>query len=310
LSGSAHDTQEDELDRRGFLGRYPLPEILKQGEVLKMQDDLNPLTPYEKSQVKEITKWKKEEPGVVSKAFGIALEPLAWLIKQVVPEAAMRGALDFSCTAAQWMTDTKDVMRDGGVRDLGELKLKDLHLSDRLADEVHNWAIGIGVVEGAGTGVIGLPGMAADIPAIITLALRTVHKIGICYGYESTSENDKNFALGIMAASGANSVAEKTASLATLRSIEVTIAKTTWKRMAEKAATERLSREGAIRTIKNLAKQLGINLTKRKALAAIPFIGAAVGGSVNGWYIKEVGWAARRAFQERWLIDNHKVIEI
>jgi len=31
---------------------------------------------------------------------------------------------------------------------------------------------------------------------------------------------------------------------------------------------------------------------------------------VNAWYIREVGWAARRAFQERWLIDNEKIIEI
>jgi hypothetical protein len=55
---------------------------------------------------------------------------------------------------------------------------------------------------------------------------------------------------------------------------------------------------------------LGINITKRKALQAIPVIGAGVGASLNGWYIKEVGWAARRAFQERWFIDNRKLLEI
>ena len=59
-----------------------------------------------------------------------------------------------------------------------------------------------------------------------------------------------------------------------------------------------------------MAKQIGINITKRKALQAIPVIGALVGGSVNGWYIKDVGWAARRAFQERWLIDNQKILEV
>ena len=68
--------------------------------------------------------------------------------------------------------------------------------------------------------------------------------------------------------------------------------------------------QGLSYRIKSLAKQLGINLTKRKALQAIPAIGALVGASVNGWYIKEVGWAARRAFQERWLLENHKIIEI
>jgi hypothetical protein len=79
--------------------------------------------------------------------------------------------------------------------------------------------------------------------------------------------------------------------------------------MAEKAAASQLSKEASILAIKNLAKQLGVNITKRKALASIPFIGAAIGGSVNGWYIKEVGRAARRSFQERWLIENGKIID-
>ncbi len=77
--------------------------------------------------------------------------------------------------------------------------------------------------------------------------------------------------------------------------------------MAEKASGLQLSKEGGIIAIKNLAKQLGINITKRKAMQAVPLIGAAVGASVNGWYVKDVGWAARRAFQERWLVDNKKV---
>jgi len=53
-----------------------------------------------------------------------------------------------------------------------------------------------------------------------------------------------------------------------------------------------------------------INLAKRKALAATPIIGAVMGCPVNVWFIKEVGWAARRSFQEKWLIENHKIIEI
>lgn len=267
------------------------------------------LTKHEKVQVDAIEKWKKEEPGVVSQTFGFAIEPLSWLVNKVVPEKAVRGALDFSNAMALWLADTGDVVRDGGVSSLGELRNKNLELSDKLADEVHNWAIGLAVVGGAGTGIFGLPGVAADVPFIITLALRTIHKIGVCYGYECSSELDKKFVLGVISASSANSISEKVGALTALRSVEVTLAKVTWKKMAERAAEKQLSKEAALLTIKNLTKQLGVNITKRKALASIPFIGAAVGGSVNGWYIKEVGWAARRAFQERWLIENGKIID-
>lgn len=268
------------------------------------------LTKYESDQVAEIQKWKAEVPSVVSKALGFALAPVAWLIDKFIPEAAVRGALDFSSSAAEWLTDTKDIMRDADVNSVVELKTHDLEKSDILANEVHNWAISIGSVEGGATGAVGLPGIAADIPAIIVLALRTIHKIGACYGFEVKTEHDKEFVYGIMATSGASDMVEKVTALSTLRAIEVAITRETWKAMAQKAATNQMSREAGVIGVKNLAKQLGVNLTKRKALQAIPAIGALVGASVNGWYIKEVGWAARRAFQERWLIENHKIIEI
>jgi len=267
------------------------------------------LSHYEEEQLKLIDAWKREEPGVVSQSFGLVSQPLAWLVKKVVPEAAIRGVLDGANSMAQWMTDVSDVLRDANVHSIKDLRTKDLELSDRLADEVHNWAIGLATVEGAAAGVFGLPGMAVDIPALITLALRTIHKIGVCYGYESESDNDVKYVLGIFAAAGANTVEEKLAALTTLRTVEVILIKSTWKKISEEAAKQQLSREAAIFGAKNVAKQLGVNITKRKALASIPFIGAAIGGSVNGWYVKEIGWAARRCFQERWLMENQKVVD-
>ena len=268
------------------------------------------LSVYEKKQVEQIKEWKDEEPGVVSQAIGFVTRPVTWLIQIIIPNSAIKGALDASNWAGYWLADTGDIIRDGNVNEISDLKSSSLEICDKLADSVHNWAIGFGIAEGGVAGATGLPGLAVDIPIIITLALRTVHKIGLCYGYECDSEMDRNFVLGILSASGANSMTEKVGALTTLRSIEIAVAKQTWKAMAEKAATQQFSKEGGIIAIKNLAKQLGVNLTKRKALQAIPVIGAGVGASVNGWYLKDVGWAASHAFQERWLIDNRKVLEI
>lgn len=267
------------------------------------------LTEYEWQQWQSIVAWKAEEPSVVSQAVGTVLTPVSWLINKVVPVAAIQGLLDLSSSAAEWLTDTGDLTRDAGVDTVAQLKKLDLARSDALADEVHNWAIGLASAEGAATGAAGIFGIAADIPAVLVLALRTIHKIGACYGFEIKTKEDKDFILGILSASSANEMAEKTAALTTLRVVQVSIAKTTWKKMAERAATDRLGKEAGVIAIRALAKQLGINLTKRKALQAIPAIGAIVGGSVNGWYLKEVGWAARRSFQERWLMDNGRVIE-
>jgi hypothetical protein len=270
----------------------------------------NPLTLYEKQEIEKINEWKNAEPGVVTQAFGTLLKPVSWIVEKVIPEKAIQGLLDGANGVGRFLADTNDIKRDGKVSKIEDLKYKDLQLSDKLANEVHNWAIGIAATEGGITGAFGLPGTAVDVPTIITLALRTIHKIGLCYGFDCTTEDEKKFVLGILAASGANSVEEKTAAILTLKSIQNTIAKQTWKKMAEKATQSPLSKEAAIIAIKNLAKQLGVNISKRKALQAIPVIGAIVGSSSNGWYIKDVGWAARRAFQERWLIENDKIIDM
>lgn len=275
-----------------------------------MSADYRDLSPYENKQIEAIKEWKSQTPSVVSKAVGTILSPLTWLVQKVVPESAIKGALNLSNILAKKLADIGDIKKSAGVDEISELKTKDLEQSDKLANSVQVKAVLVTSGEGAGTGFFGLPGMAIDIPTIITLSLRTIHKIGMCYGYEVKDENDQNFIYGILSAAGANTIPEKVAALTYLRSIEVAVAKQTWKFIAEKAATEQFSKEAGILLVRNLAKQIGVNITKRKALAAIPVIGAAIGGSVNGWYINDIAWSARRAFQERWMLDNQKIIEI
>jgi hypothetical protein len=259
------------------------------------------------NQINTIKAWKIKTPDVMSQAIGFLTYPATRVIQKAIPETAIQLIFDTANFLANEIADTGDITKAAGVCQISDLKKKDLRFSDELANSTHNWAIGIAVAQGGAAGAAGLVGLAADIPAIIMLALRTIHKIGLCYGYECRSDIDKNFALGILSVSGANSMSEKNEALTTLRLIQATIAKQKRKAIAEKAAGRQLSRGSGIIALRNLAKQLGINITKRKVMQAVPVIGAAVGASVNGWYLKDVGWTARRSFQERWLIDNKKI---
>ena len=265
------------------------------------------MTPYEYNEYEQIIKWQNEEPSVVSQTINGVLKPVSWLIGKIVPPKAIQGALTAFDGMAELLTDSNDIKRDGGVDNVEELRIKDLQLSDKLANEVHNWANGIAAVEGAGTGTLGLPGLIADIPSLITMSLRVIHKIGLCYGYDCITQTDKQFVYSILSAAGSNSVKEKAASISTLQAINKTIAGVTWKKMAEKATENKFGIEALILAIKQLAKQLGINITRRKALQAIPIIGAGVGAALNIAFINDVAWAARRAYQERWLMENGKI---
>ncbi len=268
----------------------------------------NKMNPYEKNEYTEIIKWENEPPSVVSQTINFVMKPVTWLVGKVIPHKAIQGALIASNYLAELATDSNDIKRDGEVNKIEDLRHKDLKLSDKLANEVHNWANLIASVEGAATGSAGLTGLIIDVPSLITMSLRVIHKIGLCYGYECHTEEDKMFVYGIMSAAGANTVEEKTISVATLQTMKVCIAKNTWKKITEKASTNKYGVEVAILTIKNLAKRLGINITKRKALQAIPIIGSGVGAAMNLAFINDIAWAARRSYQRRWLEDNDKIV--
>lgn len=60
--------------------------------------------------------------------------------------------------------DKGDILRDGRISSIGDLKTKSLEPSDELANSVHNWAIGVASAEGGAAGAFGLAGMAVDIP--------------------------------------------------------------------------------------------------------------------------------------------------
>ena len=58
--------------------------------------------------------------------------------------------------------------------------------------------------------------------------------------------------------------------------------------------------------IHQLCRQIGTNLAKRKAAQLIPGAGTVVAIAVNGSFIRDLGYAAIRSYQERWLTDNEK----
>lgn len=265
---------------------------------------------YEKKQRKEIQAWKDAPPSITEQIIGTVFKPVAWLIGQVVPPSAVEGALRGADWLAQQTISKEQIFKDAGVEDEDSLRRSKLRELDALAESVHKWAIAVAVAEGGVAGAVGLAGIAADIPFLTTMAIRTVRAIGYCYGYTSDTEGEREFVLGVLAAAGANSIQEKTAALMLLRELEVTLFRQTFKAMAERAAQQAFTQEAAIIAVRDLAKQLGINFSKRKMLQAVPVVGAAIGATVNWTFMDDVALAARRSYQERWFSDHEAFGEL
>jgi len=242
---------------------------------------------------RKISEWRMREPSVVSQALGFVGAGLGWVVNKIVPQSAIEGALHgFAWTAKITTTSA------------GTKNLNDLRDCDKNANSVINFHIAGGIAEGAAAGFFGAFALPADIPFVITAGLRLIWQIGTEYGFTADTSDERNFVFSILSAAGANTQAEKAIALATASQLMTMITKNTLKQMAALAVANPIGGAAAFLTVKQLAKQLGVNLTKRKALETIPIIGSTVGAAANGKFMYDVGEAAQRLYQERWLRDR------
>lgn len=258
---------------------------------------------YEQQQINAIRVWQGQSPKLSSMLLGMAFAPATKLVDKVIPQSALHAALEAACSVGEKLANPQAVIKQANVSHIGALFYADLALCDQLANTTHDRAIAMAAAEGGVTGATGLVGVAVDIPTLMTLALRTIYQTALCYGFELKGEEGRQVVLRIFGVASANSLKEKEAALVSLVAIKQMLQQQTWAQI-QQVAFSTMGKEALVFALKDLAAQLGINLTKRKALTIVPVIGAAVGAAVNASFIKDVGWAARRTFQEMWLLQH------
>jgi hypothetical protein len=265
-----------------------------------------PPSAYEARQIAAIRRWQTKRSSMAGRIVGVAMKPVGWVAQRIVPAGAIEGALRGNMWLAEKWADSRGVLRDLQAESFDEVAQLDLERLDRAADSVRNWATAYGGAVGGVNGGVGLLAAPVGIPAIINIALRTIHKIGLCYGYAHADETEKLFVFEVLRLAGAMGPLEKATALLALRQLEVIIAKQSFKKMAENAAQNATGKEAFVIFIREFANGIGIQLTRNRLLMAVPLVGGGVGLLIDRNYIRSVGWAARCAYQERWLRERGK----
>lgn len=276
------------------------------------------ITTYDKHAIKEIHAWKNPEIGWLEQAMKIISTPLdkagdvllgAPGIGDVIKKA-IEGLTGVCNDAAQWSVRSEAIFKefrsDGhnhitSSKDIFQLNLEDV-------DKVVGWLAakykGVALVEGAGTGATGAIGLAVDIPALITLNLRAIGEYATYYGFDIERQEERLFALNILGLASSPNDASKALAMAQLVRIAQDVAK--------KATWEKLERYAFVKVVQQIAKTLGIRLTKAKLAQAIPAAGAAIGGGFNAYFTMKVCDAAYYLYRERFLAEKYGagIIEI
>lgn len=264
------------------------------------------LSEYETRQLQQIREWQDEQPGWGTRLLARPGSKVAGAVQALVPEDALRAALDGVNRVAEKFSDEGPILKRAGIESLTELRSGKLEVCDKLMRTEQRRAMAMAGVGGAAFGIAGAAGMVADVPALIALALRTIHRVGLCYGEDLRQPAHRRLAIGVFALASANSLEEKQTAVVALRDFHPrSLDAAAWRDGVERAAERELAKEAAVFSLQNLASKLGINLGRRKAAGVVPVLGALIGGSVNAWYLYDIAQVSRYVFQERWLGERH-----
>lgn len=238
--------------------------------------------------------YRRDPPALIPRAVRKVAKPVSFLANRLIPmeaiEAVLRGA-DWAASAS--------IRRTAIDHDFANLEE-----CDEAAADIRRWALGYAVTGGGAAGAFGAIGLAVDVPATITLALRTVRLTGLCYGFGGGGREEQVFILDVLQLAGSNSTAEKAEALARLSEDRSQLPAESWGRIVKLTGQT----AGAQATIRRVARVLGVNLSTRKIGQLAPFVGAAVGAGVNAAFQNDVAMAARHAYRERWLQVNEKIV--
>lgn len=255
---------------------------------------------YEQQQLKQLRRWQAQKPDwgtrLLAKPTGVASK----VVQKLVPVSAIQAALKGMNNVALKLSSEDSLVIAAGVDEIKQLRKQPMETCDRLALREQRRAMAMAGAGGAVFGVFGAAGLAADVPTLLTLVMRTIHRTGLCYGEQA----ERALVIGIFALASANSAEEKAAALAALDSemdemdaVDHAAARDG----LERAAERELAKEAAVFSLQTLAQRVGVNLGKRKIAGSLPVLGAVVGSAVNAWYVRDVAQIAQRVFQERWL---------
>ena len=252
----------------------------------------------------EIERWESQGPGFLAQVGDSILWPAQKTAEMLIPEGiqeAVGKASEVFLTglgsAAQLIIDKGEISKK--VKTLLTQNGDELKAADEAAKHYWNWHVGYAAAEGGATGALGLFGIAPDIPLLFTIALRLIQQVGLCYSYDIADEAEQEYVMHILRTGSTADITAKMEFLVGLKQIEQILLKVTWKKMNEALARKEISRLSILAGLRQFAKSLGIQLTKRKALQMVPMVGALVGASFNGVFVNDVGRAAYMSYRRR-----------
>jgi hypothetical protein len=266
---------------------------------------------YEETARREILAWKNRDGGFFGKLARIVNWPLeragdavlkipgiGWVI-----ERSVAGLVGLANDLAQWTVRAEKIYDEyrraghGTVREPGHIGCLDLEHVDRRIGWLAAKYKALTLAEGAGLGFTGPIGIAPDVVLLVTMNLRAIGEYATYCGFDVSSQHERLFAMNVLGLASSPTDASKTVAMAQLAKIAQDVAR--------KRAWKDLEQHAFVQMMQQIAKSLGVRLTKAKVAEFVPVAGAAVGGGFNAYFTGKVCDAAYYLYRERFLAEKY-----
>ncbi|MGD6974902.1 EcsC family protein [Bacillus altitudinis] len=174
-----------------------------------------------KAQLKEIEKWEKDQqkvwfweklsrlpfqmldkltPAFIQKKIGVLLDEMGHYIQ----------------SGGVYLTSEKGIIHqfqkkcaDDSIQRIEDIEAAPIEVMDAISDQMGKNRTNLATVQGATTGVGGMFTLAADIPAVLGLSLKTLQDIAVTYGYDPKNKEERVFIIKCLQLNSADVVGKK-----------------------------------------------------------------------------------------------------
>ncbi|MCR6473621.1 MULTISPECIES: EcsC family protein [Bacillus] len=174
-----------------------------------------------KAQLKEIEKWEKDQqkvwfweklsrlpfqmldkltPAFIQKKIGVLLDEMGHYIQ----------------SGGAYLTSEKGIIHqfqkksaDESIQRIEDIGKAPIEMMDAISEHMGKNRTNLATVQGATTGVGGMFTLAADIPAVLGLSLKTLQDIAVTYGYDPKNKEERVFIIKCLQLNSADVVGKK-----------------------------------------------------------------------------------------------------
>ncbi|KRE11364.1 hypothetical protein ASE42_16310 [Bacillus sp. Root920] len=174
-----------------------------------------------KAQLKEIEKWEKDQqkvwfweklsrlpfqmldkltPAFIQKKIGVLLDEMGHYIQ----------------SGGAYLTSEKGIIHQfqkkcegESIQRIEDIRKAPIDMMDAISEHMGKNRTNLATVQGATTGVGGMFTLAADIPAVLGLSLKTLQDIAVTYGYDPKNKEERVFIIKCLQLNSADVVGKK-----------------------------------------------------------------------------------------------------